>query len=168
MLVTPPTQHLPILMKTATLISSSVMKTEKHSSSETQDQQSLPFTPNKKEPLPLGFRMLATSPARPLPISMATAILICSSAITTEKHFSSATAVLRMLLLIHEKEGALPLGLQMLAPSLDRPLPMPMATVILISSSATTAARPSFFVTPQLQAPPLLITPQKEELLLSG
>ena len=135
-------------------------------------QQSIRLTPSKKATLPSGFRMLADTPALPWPIPTMTAIWISSSVTKTATPSSSAIPVHPPLPLTPNKKATTPSGLcrsgRTLANGPSRPLPMPMATATLISSSPTPAGMPLSSVTPQIQAPPLPPIPNKRKPRPSG
>ena len=151
-LATSPPRPWPISTMTAISISSSVITTATPTSFATPplQAQQLPPTPQLKAQLPSGLRMLATSPARPWPIPIATEILISSLATKTATPTSFATPPLQAQQLPPTPQlKPIPSKLQMLDSTQALPLPMSMPTAILISSLAIPQARSSSSATPR-------------------
>ena len=145
---------LPISTPTAILISSSAMTTATRWCAPTPPRQAPQLPPTALHPsIPSGSVMSASPPARPLPISTATAILISSSAITTATRWCSPTPP-------HQVPQLPPTALHPPIPSASvmsasppaRPWPISTATAILISSSAIATATRWCSPTPPRQA----------------
>ena len=156
-LASTPARPLAILTTTAILISSSARIAAAHSFSETLPRQAPQLPPTALHPpIRLASVMSASPPARPLPISTPTAILISSSALTAAARWCTETPPRQALPIPPMPHQApIPSVLRMSAQTPNRPLPISTATATSISSSAKSLATRMCSATAPRSAPQL-------------